>query len=118
MLCRFDRAIFQSDNGYCVFSYSTQDESVPKEARKNTFFSDDKIHFTAVGYHLVSTNVVEVELDGTWEQSKHGLQLSVTLANRSCQRIKWCPGYLSSGIIKGVGPEIAKAIVAKFVIGR
>ena len=115
MLCRFDRAIFQSDNGYCVFSYSTQDESVPKEARKNTFFSDDKIHFTAVGYHLVSTNVVEVELDGTWEQSKHGLQLSVT----TCKQIvptdrAGVLAYLSSGIIKGVGPEIAKAIVAKF----
>ena len=115
MLCRFDRAIFQSDNGYCVFSYSTQDESVPKEAIKNTFFSDDKIHFTAVGYHLVSTNVVEVELDGTWEQSKHGLQLSVT----TCKQIvptdqAGVLAYLSSGIIKGVGPEIAKAIVAKF----
>ena len=115
MLCRFDRAIFQSDNGYCVFSYSTQDESVPKEARKNTFFSDDKIHFTAVRYHLVSTNVVEVELDGTWEQSKHGLQLSVT----TCKQIvptdqAGVLAYLSSGIIKGVGPEIAKAIVAKF----
>ena len=115
MLCRFDRAIFQSDNGYCVFSYSTQDESVPKEARKNSFFSDDKIHFTAVGYHLVSTNVVEVELDGTWEQSKHGLQLSVT----TCKQIvptdqAGVMAYLSSGIIKGVGPEIAKAIVAKF----
>ena len=115
MLCRFDRAIFQSDNGYCVFSYSTQDESVPKEARKNTFFSDDKIHFTAVGYHLVSTNVVEVELDGTWEQSKHGLQKSVT----TCKQIvptdqAGVLAYLSSGIIKGVGPEIAKAIVAKF----
>ena len=115
MLCRFDRAIFQSDNGYCVFSYSTPDESVPKEARKNTFFSDDKIHFTAVGYHLVSTNVVEVELDGTWEQSKHGLQLSVT----TCKQIvptdqAGVLAYLSSGIIKGVGPEIAKAIVAKF----
>lgn len=115
MLCRFDRAIFQSDNGYCVFSYSTQDESVPKEARKNTFFSDDKIHFTAVGYHLVSTSVVEVELDGTWEQSKHGLQLSVT----TCKQIvptdqAGVLAYLSSGIIKGVGPEIAKAIVAKF----
>ena len=115
MLCRFDRAIFQSDNGYCVFSYSTQDESVPKEARKNSFFSDDKIHFTAVGYHLVSTNVVEVELDGTWEQSKHGLQLSVT----TCKQIvptdqAGVLAYLSSGIIKGVGPEIAKAIVAKF----
>ena len=115
MLCRFDRAIFQSDNGYCVFSYSTQDESVPKEARKNSFFSDDKIHFTAVGYHLVSTNVVEVELDGNWEKSKHGLQLSVT----TCKQIvptdqAGVLAYLSSGIIKGVGPEIAKAIVAKF----
>ena len=115
MLCRFDRAIFQSDNGYCVFSYSTQDESVPKEARKNTFFSDDKIHFTAVGYHLVSTNVGEAELDRTWEQSKHGLQLSVT----TCKQIvptdqAGVLAYLSSGIIKGVGPEIAKAIVAKF----
>ena len=115
MLCRFDRAIFQSDNGYCVFSYCTQDESVPKEARKNSFFNDDKIHFTAVGYHLVSTNVVEVELDGTWEQSKHGLQLSVT----TCKQIvptdqAGVLAYLSSGIIKGVGPEIAKAIVAKF----
>ena len=115
MLCRFDRAIFQSDNGYCVFSYSTQDESVPKEARKNSFFNDDKIHFTAVGYHLVSTNVVEVELDGTWEQSKHGLQLSVA----TCKQIvptdqAGVLAYLSSGIIKGVGPEIAKAIVAKF----
>ena len=115
MLCRFDRAIFQSDNGYCVFSYSTQDESVPKEARKNSFFSDDKIHFTAVGFHLVSTNVVEVELDGNWEKSKHGLQLSVT----TCKQIvptdqAGVLAYLSSGIIKGVGPEIAKAIVAKF----
>lgn len=115
MLCRFDRAIFQSDNGYCVFSYSTQDESVPKEARKNSFFSDDKIHFTAVGYHLVSTNVVEVELDGNWEKSKHGLQLSVT----TCKQIvptdqAGVLAYLSSGIIRGVGPEIAKAIVAKF----
>ena len=115
MLCRFDRAIFQSDNGYCVFSYSTQDESVPKEARKNSFFSDDKIHFTAVGYHLLSTNVVEVELDGNWEKSKHGLQLSVT----TCKQIvptdqAGVLAYLSSGIIKGVGPEIAKAIVAKF----
>ena len=115
MLCRFDRAIFQSDNGYCVFSYSTQDESVPKEARKNSFFSDDKIHFTAVGYHLVSTNVVEAELDGTWEKSKHGLQLSVT----TCKQIvptdqAGVLAYLSSGIIKGVGPEIAKAIVARF----
>ena len=54
-------------------------------------------------------------MDGTWEQSKHGLQLSVT----TCKQIvptdqAGVLAYLSSGIIKGVGPEIAKAIVAKF----
>ena len=82
MLCRFERAIFQSANGYCVFSYSTQDPSVPKEAMKQNYAGDGKILFTAVGYNLVSTNVVETELDGTWEQSKYGLQLSVNMCKQ------------------------------------
>ncbi len=115
MLCRFERSIFQSSNGYCVFSYSTQDPSVPKEATKGCYSQDNKTLFTAVGFNLVSTNVVEVELDGTWEQSKYGLQLSVSM----CKQIvptdqAGILAYLSSGIIKGVGPEIAKAIVARF----
>ena len=58
---------------------------------------------------------MEVELDGTWENSKHGLQLSVSM----CKEIvptnqAGILAYLSSGVIKGVGPEIAKAIVARF----
>ena len=40
---------------------------------------DGEIRFTAVGFHLVATNAVEVELDGNWEKSKYGLQLSVSL---------------------------------------
>ena len=115
MLCRYERTIFKSDKGFCIFSYATEDESVPKEARNRSFYHDDKIHFTAVGYHLVATNAVEVELEGTWESSKHGLQLSVSL----CKEIvptdqAGILAYLSSGVIKGVGPEIAKAIVARF----
>ena len=33
MLCRYERTIFKSDKGFCIFAYSTSDESVPKEAR-------------------------------------------------------------------------------------
>ena len=115
MLCRYERTIFKSDKGFCIFSYSTEDQSVPKEAHNRSFYHDDKIHFTAIGYHLVASNAVEVELDGTWENSKHGLQLSVSM----CKEIvptnqAGILAYLSSGVIKGVGPEIAKAIVARF----
>ena len=115
MLCRYERTIFKSDKGFCIFSYSTEDQSVPKEAHNRSFYHDDKIHFTAIGYHLVASNAVEVELDGTWENSNHGLQLSVSM----CKEIvptnqAGILAYLSSGVIKGVGPEIAKAIVARF----
>ena len=115
MLCRFERSIFQSGNGYCVFLYSTQDPSVPKEAIKPNYAGDGKLLFTAVGYNLVSTNVVETELEGTWEPSKYGLQLSVSMCKQVVPKDQaGILAYLSSGIIKGVGPEIAKAIVARF----
>ena len=50
MLCRYERTIFKSDKGFCIFSYSTEDQSVPKEAHNRSFYHDDKIHFTAIGY--------------------------------------------------------------------
>ena len=55
MLCRYERTIFKSDKGFCIFSYSTEDQSVPKEAHNRSFYHDDKIHFTAIGYHLVAS---------------------------------------------------------------
>lgn len=115
MICRYERTIFKSDKGFCIFAYTTTDESVPNEARNRNYYGDGKIRFTAVGFHLVATNAVEVELDGNWEKSKYGLQLSVSL----CKEIMPTDqnsilAYLSSGVIKGVGPEIAKAIVARF----
>lgn len=114
MLCRFERSIFQSQNGYCVFSYVTKDDRVPAAARSK-FHHDNKIHITAVGYHLPATDTVDVELQGTWQQSKYGLQLMVerfeTIAPHDNDGLI---AYLSSGCIKGIGPETAKAIVARF----
>lgn len=114
MLCRFEKSIFQSQNGYCVFSYVTKDTTVP-EAARSKFHHDNKIHITAVGYYLPATDAVDVELQGSWQQSRYGLQLMVdrfeTIAPQDNAGLI---AYLSSGCIKGIGPETAKAIVARF----
>lgn len=115
MRCKLERIIFQSDGGFCIFSYSTKDETVPQAARQTQYFSDRKIHFTAVGYRLPATDKIEVELDGKWQPSKYGMQLAV----EKCEQIvptdrNGLIAYLSSGFIKGIGPGTAKAIVARF----
>lgn len=115
MLCRFERSIFRSQDGYCVFSYNTKDSTVPDAARNNKYFRDRLIHITAVGYHLPATDAVEVNLLGDWTPSKYGLQLSV----QNCEEVvpkdvSGIVAYLSSGLIKGIGPETAKAIVSRF----
>jgi len=115
VLCRFDRSIFQSANGYCVFSYSTKDETVPAAARSNSYYRDMKIRITAVGYNLPATDAIDVDLTGSWQQSKYGLQLMVESFNQVLpQDTNGIVAYLSSGLIKGIGPETAKAIVACF----
>ena len=114
MLCRFERSIFQSANGYCIFAYNTKDESVPPAARNN-YHRDKKIHITAVGYNLPATDAVDVDLNGSWQQSKYGLQLAVENFEQVMpQDTNGIVAYLSSGLIKGIGPETAKAIVARF----
>lgn len=115
MRCRYERTFFQSKDGYCVFLFRTNDPSVPQAARKPSRTSGDSIHFVAVGFNLPDTNTVEVDLDGSWVESKYGSQLAV----EQCETVvptdeRGLVAYLSSGLIKGVGPETAKAIVKRF----
>ena len=104
MLCRFERSIFKSADGYCVFSYNTKDSAVPEAARNNRYFRDRLTHITAVGYHLPATDAVEVNLTGDWTPSKYGLQLSVQNCEEVVPKDKaGLIAYLSSGLIKGIG---------------
>ena len=106
--------IFQGQGGFCVCSFVTADESVPAGARNN-YRGDGKIRFTAVGYHLPSTNTAEVEMTGSWQPSKYGMQLSVEHFEQVMPNDKaGIIAYLSSGFIKGIGPKTAKTIVARF----
>ena len=88
---------------------------MPVEARRHSRYGTDWALITAVGYGLTDTSSVDVELEGTWQNSKYGMQLNVT----SCREVlpntaAGAIAYLSSGLIKGIGPETAKAIVARF----
>ena len=70
---------------------------------------------TAKGYGLPTTDAVDFEITGQWEDSKYGLQLSVESFRELIPQTKeGIIGYLSSGLIKGIGPKTAAAIYGAF----
>jgi exodeoxyribonuclease V alpha subunit len=104
-----------SENGFCVCKYKTKDDSVPSEARdKNS--PPGFIQFTATGYMLPLTDLIEVELEGTWQRhERHGLQFNVEQHAEIMPLTKeGITAYLGSGLIKWIGPKTARAIVNKF----
>lgn len=112
----YDGTIYHNPvNKFCIISVKTKDQSVPTEARASRRYSDHLIRFTAVGYELPRTDAVELELDGEWKQGKYGLQLQVEQWREIVPKTRvGVEGYLSSGLIKGIGPAIASQIVAQF----
>ncbi len=115
MICTYERSIFENrENGFCIFSFLTGDNSVPQGAR-NTQCKDGRIRFTATGFRLPSTSAIDVMLDGCWEQSKYGMQLSVESFTEIIPQTKeGIVAYLGSGLIKGIGEKTAKNIVKTF----
>lgn len=115
MRCTYEKTIFENqENGYGVLVFSTQDSSVPQAARSR-YGGDSLIRFTAVGYHIPATKSIDLELQGEWKPTKYGLQLEVeTYAEIIPQTREGIIGYLSSGLIAGIGPKTAEAIVKKF----
>lgn len=115
MRCRFVRKIFYNkDNGFCIFVYHTEDAGVP-EAAKDARYKGEGIQFTATGTSLPDTEAAEADLQGKWVKSKYGLQLQVESHEEILPQTKeGIKGYLSSGMIKGIGPRTAELIVEKF----
>lgn len=115
MICRFAKSIFQNkENGFCVFVYHTEDGTVPAAARDDYYKGAD-IAFTAVGKYLPDTDSVEVDMQGKWVKGKRGLQLQVENFEEILpQTEEGILGYLSSGMVKGIGPRTAELIVKRF----
>lgn len=116
MICTFEKMIFeQAVTGYCVAAFKTDDISVPPDARSKVMYRDSKIHFTAVGYGIPATNAIDLELEGKWQKTKYGVQLVIEhFAEVIPPTIEGIVGYLSSGLINGVGESTARKIIDKF----
>ena len=112
MLCTLDKMIYENrDTGFSIASFKTRDEAVPNAARSTYYHGDKLIRFTAVGYHLPTSSVIDVDIDGTWENGKHGWQMNVQRCTEIIPKTKdGIVAYLSSGLIKGIGEKKAKAI--------
>lgn len=115
-LCVHDRTLFYNpSNKYCIISVKTTDATIPQQARSAYKHRDNLIRFVAVGYELPLTDKVSMELDGEWQNGKHGLQLQVQACTEIVPQTRdGVQGYLSSRLIKGVGAKTAALIVERF----
>lgn len=116
IVAAYDKTLFYNEAGkYCVLRLKTADPMVPEEARDRYRFADHLIRFVAVGYDLPRTDAIKMELDGSWVNGKHGPQFQVDGWRELVPpTIEGILGYLSSGLLKGIGPKTAGEIVQRF----
>lgn len=113
MHCKPVRQIYYNPgNGYTVASFMTEEE-LPKAVilQGNGSYGV----FQAVGIELPTSEGLELELDGDWKNGKFGLQFQVTHFQVNMPTSEeGIQAYLSSKLIKGIGPVTAANIVARF----
>lgn len=116
IVAAYDKTLFYNEAGkYCVLRLKTADPMVPEDARDKYRFADHLIRFVAVGYDLPRTGAIKMELDGNWVNGKHGPQFQVDSWRELVPpTIEGILGYLSSGLLKGIGPKTAGEIVQRF----
>ena len=116
IVAAFDRVLFCNPaSKYCVLRLKTADLMVPEDARSPYSFSDHLIRFVAVGYDLPQTDAIKMELEGTWTKGKYGCQFQVDKWHEIVPpTIEGIRGYLSSGLLKGIGEKTAGAIIQRF----
>ena len=109
--CRYSSSIYYNqENGYTVAVYETENE-IPEE--KNGI---GKQQFIAVGCELPQNEGLDISLKGQWQKSeRYGKQYHVSSFQIQMPTTEeGVKAYLSSGLIKGIGPVIAERIVERF----
>ena len=116
IVAAFDKVLFfNAASKYTILRMKTADIMIPQEARSPYTYRDHLIRFTAVGYDLPQTDAVKMEMDGIWEKGKYGCQLQVEQWREIVPpTLEGIRGYLSSGLLKGIGEKTADAIVQRF----
>ncbi|MFR9151833.1 MAG: ATP-dependent RecD-like DNA helicase [Hungatella sp.] len=111
MICKFEhRQYVNPSNGYTVATYRSGELSQVPEAGIKMDYGTEVV-FTAVGTELPCLEDAEIQLDGRWEISaRYGMQLQVEQFQVILPKSKeGIIGYLSSGLVKGIGLVTARA---------
>lgn len=101
MKCRFLKTIYKNEaDNFSINCYETDSKGV----------------FIAKGYFLPINSKLQYELEGEWENNpKYGLQLNVSAFYEVLPADRdGMIAYLSSGLIKGIGPKTAERIADHF----
>ena len=109
--CRYTSSIYYNqENGYTVAVYETEDK-IPKGNNQL-----ERQQFIAVGCELPRNEGIDISLTGQWKESeKYGKQYHVSAFQIHMPTTEeGVKAYLSSGLIKGIGPVIAEKIVERF----
>ena len=111
--CKAIRQIYyNAGSGYTVASYMTN-EDLPEEVKKQK--NGNYGIFQAFGTELPTNEGLDVELTGDWKPTKYGMQYSVSNFSVTMPTTKeGIRTYLSSSLIKGIGPAMAARIVETF----
>lgn len=115
MNSRFVKTIFEnSETGYFINIYETAEKNALPAVLAQT--PDPKVSFVAKGSYLPTNTKVQYNLEGEWQTTdKYGLQLNVTnYVEILPDTREGAIAYLSSGLIKGIGPKIAERIADQF----
>lgn len=109
MICTFEHQLYKNEgNGYTVARYKIKNTASGRSNMSSVF--------TAVGKELPCIAHAEIEMEGKWEEnSKWGPQFRVSWFRLILPKTEdGIISYLSSDLMKGIGPVTARAIVKKF----
>lgn len=106
------RVYYSEQTGYSVVVYKTNDP-IPLQAVSE--YCGTMPCFKAAGRQLPDTEGLLAELDGEWKENRYGWQMQVSTFRTFLPKTReGIAGYLSSGLVKGLGPVTAERIVERF----
>ena len=113
MLCRFIRQIYPKPHaadasGYTVAAYQSLERVVDADGSAVR-------QVKVVGYYLPTAPGIDYRLKGHWTKSSYGPQFELESYEEIFQHNReGLIGYLSSGLIKGIGPKLAETLYNTF----
>lgn len=106
------RVYYSEQTGYSVVVYKTNDP-IPLQAVSE--YCGTMPCFKAAGRQLPDTEGLLAELDGEWKENRYGWQMQVSTFRTFLPKTReGIVGYLSSRLVKGLGPVTAERIVERF----